>query len=127
MHADMNRAGVDAQAIEATRARLSEMLKDPAQFRAFAADPQAFAAKNGLVVDATLLRTLKARLAGLGSYEEAQKVESPLPMLAISNPASANEKPLAPLGPQTASAGGPGRPVDPTQPPTKPAVPIKPN
>ncbi len=95
MNAEVNGAGVDVQAIESTRARLTPLLKDPAQFRAFAADPQAFAARNGLAVDAALLRTLKDRLAGLASYEDAQKVERPMPMLAISNPASANEKPLS--------------------------------
>jgi len=94
MNADQNRAAMDAQAIEATRARLTPLLQDAAQFQAFVADPHAFAAKNGLTVDATLLQTLKERLAGLASFQDAQKVERPLPMLAISNPASANDSPL---------------------------------
>ena len=95
MDAELNRPGLDAGAVEAARARLTPLLKDPAQFQAFAADPQAFAANNGLVLDAALLRTLKERLAGLGSYEAAQQIQRPLEMLAISNPATANDKALS--------------------------------
>lgn len=94
MNAETHGPGVNAPAIEATRDRLHGLLRQPELFQAFAADPKAFLAGHGLTADAELLEMLKARLAGLGSYEDAQRARRPARLAAASNPASANDSPL---------------------------------
>lgn len=80
----------------ALAAGLREALQDPAQFQQFLADPQAYAARHALPIDASFASVLKERLGGLGSYEAAQKLEyAPGPRLATASNSSSNNFPGA--------------------------------
>lgn len=77
-------------------AGLRDALQDPVQFQAFLADPQAFAARHAIPIDATFASVLQERLGGLTSLDAAQKLDyAPGPRLATASNSSSNNFPGA--------------------------------